>query len=316
MNPSLVIISLFLIALALVYGFMRVLFDRPLKTDSEGPEPPDVFAPDLAAMLPALPETRRELQRLLWTAGRYRPSSLTEYLAVRAILVIGAVIATVLLVVTAPIEQLPIVLGFGAALAFLGFSMPRVILSSLASARANRIKGALPMAMDVIGLCLTAGQNLLASLKRSAEEIRDTSPDMALELQIIHQQARMHSLETALIQWADRLDIPEVRSLALLLVQSDRLGTDMVNTLLEVAESQRVLQRQRAETQANRANFWMLFPTLFCLWTSTALILIGPVYLEFWQYRREQMKSLLGNASGQVKRSNNPTTPPASGDKN
>jgi tight adherence protein C len=131
-------------------------------------------------------------------------------------------------------------------------------------------------------------------------------------LQIVQQQASMHSLEQALLQWAERLDIAEIRSLSLLLVQSDRLGTDMVKTLLEVADSQRIGQKQKVEAQANRANFWMLFPTLFCLWTASAIILVGPVYIEFWDYRREQMSTLIRGARGQVERSTGTPTAPTS----
>src|SRR5262249_18902836 len=181
-----------------------------------------------------------------------------------------------------------------------------------ARARARRLVIGLPLAMDVIGLCLTAGQNLLSSLEQTSRHLAGSCPDLALEFQIIGQQARMHSLEQALLQWADRLDVPEVRSLALLLVQSDRLGTDMVNTLLEGSDSQRTLLRQKVEAQANRTSFWMLFPTLFCLWTASAIVLVGPVYIEFWNYRTEQVKALVGNARGQVERSGQAVTAPTS----
>ncbi len=119
------------------------------------------------------------------------------------------------------------------------------------------------------------------------------------------------------MQWAERLDIAEIRSLALLLAQSEKLGTDMVNTLLEVSDSQRTVQKQQVEAQANRANFWMLFPTLFCLWVASAIILVGPVYIEFWQYRREQMSTLIRTARGQVERTridNTPGTPTSPGE--
>jgi tight adherence protein C len=286
-------------------GYLLVrgmLARRARQEERKLPAPPDRMAPDLAAMLPASSDSRREVQQLLWTAGYYRPSALTEYLAVRAVLCLGVVAATTLVALLAPMSDLLMVLIGGAVLVGLGFSMPRLVLSGQASARAGRLTRGLPLAMDVIGLCLTAGQNLLRSLEQTSRELARSCPDLSLELQIVHQQASMHSLEQALLQWAERLDIAEIRSLALLLVQSDRLGTDMVATLMEVADSQRTVQKQRAEAQANRANFWMLFPTLFCLWTASAIILVGPVYIEFWEYRREQMSVLIRSARGQVER--------------
>jgi tight adherence protein C len=308
-----VFVGIFLLVAAIAYFVVRALLERPARRGLfTQPDPPDILAPDLAALLPALPEARRELQKLLWTAGYYRPSALNEYLAMRAILVLGPIVATGILLWYLPEDLLPYILGGGLILTILGFSLPRVILGAQATARSQRLTRALPLAMDILALCLTAGQNLVNSLRYTTRELATSSPDMAVELQIVQQQARMHSLELALLSWADRLDIPAIRSMALLLVQSDRLGTNMVDTLVEVADSQRVVERQKVEAQANRANFWMLFPTLFCLWTASAILLIGPVYLEFWDYRKEQMKVLLGNAVGQVERStgNNPNATP------
>jgi tight adherence protein C len=313
-----VFVGIFLLVAAIAYFVVRAVMERPARRSAfASPEPPDLLAPDLAALLPALPEARRELQKLLWMAGYYRPSALNEYLAIRAILVLGPIAATGILLWYLPEDWFLYILGGGAILTILGFSLPRVILGAQATARGERLTRSLPLAMDILALCLTAGQNLINSLRHTTRELATSSPDMAVELQIVQQQARMHSLELALMSWADRLDLPAIRSMALLLVQSERLGTNMVDTLVEVADSQRVVERQKVEAQANRANFWMLFPTLFCLWTASAILLIGPVYLEFWDYRKEQMKVLLDGAVGQVERStgNNPnaTSAPPSG---
>jgi tight adherence protein C len=305
MNPTQAAVGIYMAGSAGGYLLIRSLLSLRAKPKVQTePAPPDRLAPDLAAMLPALSSTRQELQKLLWTAGYYRPSALTEYLAVRATLVVSALAVTTLLMLLAPPEQLAAVLIGGLVVAGLGFSMPRLILRAHANTRARRLVRGLPLAMDVIGLCLTAGQNLLSSLQQTSRELARSCPDLALELEIVHQQARMHSLEAALLQWAERLDVVEIRSLALLLVQSERLGTDMVATLLEGADSHRTMHRQKVEAQANRTNFWMLFPTLLCLWTASAIVLVGPVYIEFWNYRRDQMDKLLRGARGQVERSN------------
>lgn len=272
------------------------------------PAPADPMARDLASTLPARSSTRQELQQLLWTAGRYRPAALTEYLAVRAVLVVSLLIATGLMAFLVPVELVGTVVGAGLVITGVGWSMPRLVLGMLATSRARRINRALPMGMDVIALCLTAGQNLLDALKQTGIEMTDANPDLAKELQIVAHQASMHSLEQALMQWANRLNISEVRSLVLLLVQSDRLGTDMVTTLLEFADNQRIMLRQRAEAHANRSNFWMLFPSIFCLWIASAIVLVGPAYIEFWKFRKEQMGKLINSAQDQVKKANPTTT--------
>jgi pilus assembly protein TadC len=131
---------------------------------------------------------------------------------------------------------------------------------------------------------------------------------LATEMEIVAQQTRLHSLEQALQQLADRVRVPEMRNLALLLIQSERLGTDTAQTLLEYAASIRTTLRQQAEARASRASFWMLFPSVFCLFVSAAIILIGPTYLEFWEYRRESTR-LLESGRGFVKRTNEQNNP-------
>jgi len=101
-------------------------------------------------------------------------------------------------------------------------------------------------------------------------------------------------------QLSDRVRVPEVRNLALILVQSERLGTDIGAALMEFSASFRATLKQRAEAQANRASFWMTFPTILCLWVSAAIILIGPLYYEFWK-RREMTHDLLNQRVQKLK---------------
>ena len=122
-------------------------------------------------------------------------------------------------------------------------------------------------------------------------ELKKAYPVLAYELEIVEQQAELRSLEHALQQLSDRVRIPEIRNLALILVQSERLGTDVGAALLEFSASFRATLKQRAEAQANKASFWMTFPTILCLWISAGIILVGPLWYEFWN-RREQTQEL------------------------
>ena len=58
---------------------------------------------------------------------------------------------------------------------------------------------------------------------------------------------------------------------------------------MEYATNLRSGSRQRAEAKAQRASFWMLFPTMLCLWIPAAIVLVGPVYYEF-AVRCERLK--------------------------
>ena len=55
-----------------------------------------------------------------------------------------------------------------------------------------------------------------------------------------------------------------------------------------MADNFRLTSRQRAEAQANRTSFWMLFPSVFCFWVAAAIMLVGPAYLQFFDTRATQ----------------------------
>jgi tight adherence protein C len=157
-------------------------------------------------------------------------------------------------------------------------------------------------------LSLTAGQNLLDALEEVARHMHRTHPGLAQDLAIAHQQARIHSLHYAMRQWSDRAALPDVTNLALLFIQSERLGSGAANALVEYSNYLRTSMRQRAEAQANRTSFWMLFPSVFCFWIAAAIVLIGPAYVEFGQ-QRQRTASYFNQSKSNINRANR--NPPA-----
>jgi hypothetical protein len=84
-----------------------------------------------------------------------------------------------------------------------------------------------------------------------------------------------------------------VYNLAIILTQSEQQGADITNGLFEFSSNFRVTLRQRADAQANRASFWMLFPTVFCMWIPAAVVLAAPVYFEFDERRAKARDALV-----------------------
>lgn len=281
----------FLVIAALAYAVLatvRWLMVPPVmprldvtEDELEARQAPGAMTRVLAGQLPTNAAEESELSAELRNAGYYRPDSLIGYLAVRGSLVILPLLATVVVALLVPSEQLWRVFLIGAIATILGFGLPRVFLLSRTRWRRREIERALPLSVDLLRLCLSAGQTLIGSLKQVSRELRHSHPILASEMAIAARHAEVHSLTAALQQWADRTPLPEVRNLALILIQSERLGTDVTSTLREFATHYRTTLRLRAETRANRVSFWMLIPSVFCLWTASAIILIGPAYQEF-----------------------------------
>jgi tight adherence protein C len=227
-----------------------------------------------------------DLQKSLRNAGFYRATALVSYRALRTVLVLLPLVAGAGLALLVPARHASTVLLSAAAVSVLGYSLPRVYVALRARKRSRQIELGLPFAIDLLTLALSAGQTILGALQQVAGELRSSHPALAEELEIVRQQSAISSLEHTLAQLADRVAVPEVRNLALLLIQSERLGADASTALLEFSNNQRVNLRQTAEATANRASFWMMFPSVLCLWVAAAIVLIGPIYYEFWNQRK------------------------------
>ncbi len=273
------------------------------------------FTPVLAEHSPMADDKQAALRRELREAGYYQPQALVEYRAVRAVLVLLPLALAGTLALLGKREDVAPIAILGVVIAGLGFALPRVFIQYRARVRAREIERGLPVVIDLLGLALSGGQNLYAALGSVTNEIDHAYPLLAEELRIVRQQAELSSLHAALEQFAERTNHPDVRNLAMVLSQSERLGTDVAAGLHEYGNSLRLNMRQRAEAAANRASFWMLFPTILCLAIPAALLLISPVYLEFAK-RRDDMRKTLPEATQKVESLNRrgqgmtPTAPP------
>jgi tight adherence protein C len=243
------------------------------------------------------------LRAALRQAGYYRANALTRYTTARAFLIILPLVLDVAIALFLPAEKLRFAVLAGLTVSVLGFSVPRMYLTWRARARARQIEKGLPFAVDLLTLALSAGQSTLSALRHVSREVRVAHPVLADELDIVYEQAKLSSLGHALQQLSDRVALPDARNLALLLIQSERLGSDASAALLEFSNHQRTNLRQRAESQANRVTFWMMFPSVCCLWVAGSLILIGPLYHQFWQGWSEAAQRV-NQTKGEVERAN------------
>lgn len=264
------------------------------------------MTPALAGHSPIGESKRPAIQQELREAGFYHKNALTEFQAIRAVLIFAPIVVAGLLGLAARREDIPRIAMFGAVLAVLGFSIPRLFIHYRARVRAQQIERGLPIAVDLLNLGLTGGQNLGASLALVSKELQNAYPVLAEELSILREHAELSSFSRALHQFAERTNVPDVRTLAMVLTQSERLGTDLSAGLLEYSSNMRTTLRHRAEAQANRANFWMLFPTILCLWIPAVIVLFGPVYHDFWS-RRQETSQLLNQSRNDMKKANSPT---------
>jgi len=189
-----------------------------------------------------------------------------------------------------PDHLLPLVI---VASAMLGYFAPNVVLARLAANRRQEIFENFPDAIDLVTICVEAGLGLDAALARVGQEIAMNSAALAEELHLVTLELRAGSTrERALRNLALRTGVEDIDTLVAMLIQADRFGTSIADSLRVHADTLRSKRRQRAEERAAKVPTKLLFPLIFCIFPSMMLVLLGPAFIAIF---RTMLPTLVGN---------------------
>jgi tight adherence protein C len=162
----------------------------------------------------------------------------------------------------------------GAVAATAGFFLPDILLYNVGFKRQEKIQKALPDALDMLTVCVEAGQGFDAAL---AQVARNTTGPLAAEFSRVLQEIQIgKSRSQALRAMSDRTTVPELRTFVSALVQAGELGISIADVLREQAKEMRVKRRMRAEEKAQKVPVKILFPLVFCLFPSMFIVILGP----------------------------------------
>ncbi|AZY49575.1 type II secretion system F family protein [Bordetella avium] len=147
--------------------------------------------------------------------------------------------------------------------------------------RLNRVRVAadLPFLLDVMTLCLEAGQGMVNAMYLAARHCPPGLLTTALR-QALNEMRAGRSQREALLAMAARLDVAGVHAWVAALTQADRLGGGAGGVLRALASQLREEAFQRAEEAAMRAPVKMLFPLVTCMFPCTFLILAFPLVVD------------------------------------
>jgi tight adherence protein C len=213
-------------------------------------------------------------------AGYYSGQALAVFLGVKLLLMVGPALIGVGLGL---LEIVPLQDGliYGAFCGVVGMIGPSFWLDRMKAGRQVSFRRALPDALDVLVICLEGGLSLPAALRRVSGELRTAHPLLASELNIVQREIQLgQSPGDALLHFADRSDLEEIRSLALVITQSERFGASLVKALRIHAETLRTKRLHDAEEAASKAAVKILFPTLLCIFPGLFLVILGPAAIQ------------------------------------
>jgi tight adherence protein C len=213
------------------------------------------------------------------TAGWRHPSAPALYFAAKTVLALLLPALAALLAAGRAPQQVWLLLLLGTAAC--GYYLPNAVLARTALRRQREIFEHLPDALDLLTVCVEAGLSLERALVRVAAEIHIKSVALAQELQLTLMEMRAgFSKEKALRNLALRSGVEDMDTLVAMLIQSQRFGTSMGDSLRIHSDNLRTKRRMAAEEAAAKIGLKLLFPLIFCIFPTLMLVLLGPAALQ------------------------------------
>ncbi|MDA7428438.1 type II secretion system F family protein [Primorskyibacter aestuariivivens] len=165
------------------------------------------------------------------------------------------------------------ILGPGAA----GYYLPKYWITRRAQARHDQIEEGFPDALDMMLVCVEAGQSMDQSIIRVSNEIQSSYPELAYEFQVVaHEIKAGKDKASVLNDMGERVGVQDVQSFVTVLVQSQTFGTSVAEALRVYAGEMRDKRVMRAEEKANKLPTKMTLATMALTVPPLLIILVGP----------------------------------------
>src|SRR5690242_9142296 len=231
----------------------------------------------LGTLVPSAPKDSTVMARRLMRAGFRGPNALKMLYGSKVILAV--ILLAVAVAATARFDANPstkiliVVASFAA-----GFFGPNEYVRRAAARRQKRIRRGLPNALDLMVVCVESGLGLDQAIVQVAKELQFAHPEISGEFGLMNLEMKAGARRAdALRNLADRTGVDEVKKLVAVLIQADRFGTSIAQSLRGHADYLRIMTRQRAEERASKLAVKLVFPIFFCVLPSLFVVTIGPV---------------------------------------
>jgi len=222
------------------------------------------------------------IREALVTAGYRHPQAPILFMGAKllsGILALGIMILLPASLLGFPTATTQLVMYVGAASA--GYFFPMLWLRHAVSQRKEKLQDAFPDALDLMVVCVEAGLGLDAAISRVSSEIRFAHRELADEFHLVSLELRTGlSRVEALKNLSRRIDLEEVSSLVALLVQTDKFGTSIGQSLRVHSDSMRVNRQLRAEELAAKIPVKILFPLVCFIFPSVFVVIVGPAAIK------------------------------------
>lgn len=222
--------------------------------------------------------TEKVRQRFTW-AGDPDPRSVDRFLAVRVITIALAFVAFLVVFVFGllPLSGMPKLIVGGALVGGLVMG-PDSVLNKKVQARQHEVQITLPDVLDLLVISVEAGLGFEQALDRVIHSVPGAlSEEFSRMLGETRAGANRSDAMRAL---DDRVNVPELRSFVMAIIQADTFGVSIGRVLRSQSEEMRIKRRQLAEEQAQKAPVKMMIPMVFCIFPALFAVVLGPAILQ------------------------------------
>ncbi|MGQ9633102.1 MAG: type II secretion system F family protein [Bryobacteraceae bacterium] len=249
------------------------------------------MAKSIGDKMPISPQDASLARRYLIAAGFRSENAIRILYGAKVLSCIGLLVLTILLretITSSPILRNVLVVTGGLA----GYFLPGFLLERMVAARQERIRLALPDALDLLVVCVEAGLGLDQAINNVSQELKNTHKDISEELALVNLEMRAGKPRVeALRNLADRSGEAELRKLVAVLIQADRFGVSVADSLRTHSDFMRIRRRQEAEERAAKVGVKLVFPIFFCIMPSMMLVTAGPGVLQLFRNLYPLMES-------------------------
>lgn len=223
------------------------------------------------------------VQRSLARAGWRTKDHVVLYLFAKTFLPFGVgIVAAFILFMTPALDfTIEVKALIAMVLTVAGAYLPDVLIKNAQTKRRHALTKGLPDALDLLVICAEAGLSLDAALKRVAGEMGRASPEIAEEFQLTAiELSYLPDRRQALANLNDRTDLASIRGVVNTLVQTEKYGTPLAQSLRVLAAEFRNERMMKAEEKAAKLPATLTVPLVLFILPSLFVVLLGPAVLS------------------------------------
>ncbi len=225
-----------------------------------------------------MPESGDQSSTRLWLirAGYYAPQSVYDYYS--AVILLSIALGLLGGVGAFYFDQIQSRILLAAATGLIvGALLPKLWVARKIVRRKELIRRAVPNMLDLMVVCVEAGLSVTAAVRKLSDEVGLNCRELRDELRLLNHEILLGKDKgEAFRGLADRTGVDELRSLAVTLIQTEKLGTSVATSLRVLADTMRFNRRQRAEEMANKVSIKLVFPLVLLIFPELLVVLIGP----------------------------------------